>query len=121
MHPVSLDRGRSWFPATITTGTPSGSALVSRVNWWNAWRIAGFVGRTVWNTSPATTTRSGRSAITRSMARVNVSATSASRWLMPSGRHPLVLAVAEVQIGEVNEAQAIRGRGLRAARRTAIA
>ena len=33
--------------------------------------IAGFIGRTVWNTSPAMTTMSGASAITRSMARRN--------------------------------------------------
>jgi hypothetical protein len=84
MQPVSAARGVSWLPATITTGTP-GSAAGKRANWWKAWRMAGFVGRTWWKMSPASTTRSGWSATTMSTARLKAPATSASRWLMPAG------------------------------------
>ena len=45
MHPVSLERGVSWLPATITISVV-GSAARSRANWRYAWRIAVFVGRT---------------------------------------------------------------------------
>ena len=83
MHPVSAVRGVSWFPATMTIVAP-GSSLRSRMNCWNACRIAGLVGRTLWKTSPAMTTSSGAIAIVFSIARRNAPATSASRWLMPA-------------------------------------
>jgi len=83
MHPVSTARGESWFPATITT-IAAGSACVRRANWSHACRIAGFGGRTLWKMSPASTTTSGASAITRSITPRKTAATSASRWLIPA-------------------------------------
>src|SRR5690606_1884076 len=84
MEPVSVDRGVSWLPAMRTTGA-SGSASRSRWNSRKAKTIAVLVGRTAWKRSPATSTASGRAAMTPSTAARKAAATSASRWLMPPG------------------------------------
>ncbi len=84
MEPVSAERGVSWFPAMSTIGA-SGSASRSRWNCLKAKTIAALVGRTEWKRSPATTTASGRAAMTPSTASRKARATSASRWLMPDG------------------------------------
>ena len=84
MEPVSVERGVSWLPATMTLSV-RGSAARSRANWRYACTIAVLVGRTWWNTSPPISTTSGASSITLSTARVNDCATSASRWLIPRG------------------------------------
>ena len=104
MHPVSVERGVSWLPATITI-TAFGSACMRRENCVNAWRIAGFVGRTVWNTSPAMSTTSGASSMTRSIARAKRRRDVRLPLIDPGGSQPLVLPEAEMEVGEVDEAQ----------------
>ena len=70
---------------------------------WKAWMIAGFIGRTEWNTSPAMTTMSGRNAITRSTATRNALADIRFALVDPGGRQPMVLAEAEMKVREVYE------------------
>ena len=50
----SVVRGLSWLPATIAT-VVSGSASAESRELLERIEIAGFIGRTVWNTSPAIT------------------------------------------------------------------
>ena len=67
-------------------------------------RIAGFIGRTVWNTSPAISTMSGRErdhAVDRTPERLR----DVRFALVDSGgRQPVVLPEAEMEVGEVYEA-----------------
>src|SRR5689334_6192728 len=84
MVPVSTDRGVSCSPAIITTGD-SGSPVRSRCSCWKRNRMAGLVGRTEWNTSPASRISSGRCSSRSSTTLRNASATSASRWFPPRG------------------------------------
>ncbi len=84
IDPASLDRGVSWFPAIRMTGA-AGSSRRRRESWLNASMMERLVGRTAWNRSPAITTASTSRAMTASIARRKDAATSASRWLVPSG------------------------------------
>ena len=74
-----------------------------------ACRIAVFVGRTWWNTSPAMSTTSGASSITLSIAARERLRDVRLALIDPARSQPLILAVAEMQVGEVDEAQSRAG------------
>ena len=80
-----------------------GSASRSRWNCRKAKTIAALVGRTEWKRSPATTTASGRAAMTPSIASAE-GVRDVGLALVDAGRGlPMVLPDAEVRIGDVGE------------------
>jgi hypothetical protein len=80
--PVPGRRGVSWLPVMTTRGTPW-SRMRTRARW--AIRYDRYVGRGWSKMSPSHTTRPGDWASASSMAAVNDSSKSRSRWLNPSG------------------------------------